>query len=977
MELDVTIEVLESSSEVLESSSGVLPATGDGLWWPLVALVSLFLAAVVFLVRQRFFAPAYAHSIHKAKTGTHTLFSLFFALTLSALLLGTGGILTGFAANTAADNTLKMTITKGQTGTFQSTVALPLTLDTSVPHGSSVFLSCVSNDLDKSGFVSTLAAPSVLPADAVGFALVANPSSTAKNTVTNGFSAAYASVQNVTNDAHLFAALPAFAGLPATPGTLIFQSGDATTSLTTLYLSAKASSALTAGTYHVRLKIDLYENALISFDANGGSGSFDTLISTGVENTVPAAPAGFLYPGHDFVSWNDKADGTGTTFLPGEMAEFSGDTTLYAVWEPATYEVSFDVGYPTGTVPPPITVTFGLTYGEGISGGLPPVSQIGHIFKGWYDAPSGGNLITDATVVAITEDHTLYARWEQTLSFTVEVTAGNLDFTIPTNGYSAAGLGAPYSWVIDWGDGSPPEPVAGTSTPNVAATGIPHTYPATGTYTIIISPQDTSAPFEWARAFGASSFDFSQSASLDKIRTVVSMPARGFLASETSTGDYFLYATWLGCRYLTIAAVPDTSGWQVESIGDNFLAYTWYYCENLEVAVVPDTSGWQVNTIGDNFLDTTWMSCHSLETAVVPDTSGWTPGSIGDYFLAYTWFECNNLTTAAVPDTASWAPDSIGDNFLASTWANCYSLETALVPDTLGWPVENIGNEFLVGTWSECISIKDAVVPDTSGWQVDAIGDFFLNATWVYCENLETAAVPNTKNWTPNSIGDYFLYYTWADCYSLTTAVAPDTESWQVESIGDGFLYSTWEYCDNLTTAAVPKTAGWQVESIGDYFLYFAWAGCTSLETAVVPNTASWTPDSIGDYFLDSTWIDCDSLTTAVVPDTSNWDVSNIGGNFLAFTWAYCPSLKDISNLRFSNSFRRAAVDTSNYNWFMTFYLYDDESTTPYAQPSFYDGKLITAAPPDGLGIPSDNLSTFAGRVNMDGYYGLDVHWRQ
>ncbi len=52
------------------------------------------------------------------------------------------------------------------------------------------------------------------------------------------------------------------------------------------------------------------------------------------------------------------------------------------------------------------TVTSGQTYGT-----LPTPSRTGYDFTGWYDASSGGNLITSSTKVTKTSNHTLYAHW--------------------------------------------------------------------------------------------------------------------------------------------------------------------------------------------------------------------------------------------------------------------------------------------------------------------------------------------------------------------------------------------------------------------------------------------------------------------------------------------------------------------------------------------------------------------------------------
>lgn len=50
-------------------------------------------------------------------------------------------------------------------------------------------------------------------------------------------------------------------------------------------------------------------------------------------DTVQAANCGFKYNGMEFVSWNTKADGSGTTYLPGDKFYITETTELYAIWK--------------------------------------------------------------------------------------------------------------------------------------------------------------------------------------------------------------------------------------------------------------------------------------------------------------------------------------------------------------------------------------------------------------------------------------------------------------------------------------------------------------------------------------------------------------------------------------------------------------------------------------------------------------------
>ena len=67
----------------------------------------------------------------------------------------------------------------------------------------------------------------------------------------------------------------------------------------------------------------------IAYDGNGGTGSMPP--STGRDIAVQAND--FVRDGHEFESWNTRADGTGTAFAPGDLVNsLTADMTLYAIW---------------------------------------------------------------------------------------------------------------------------------------------------------------------------------------------------------------------------------------------------------------------------------------------------------------------------------------------------------------------------------------------------------------------------------------------------------------------------------------------------------------------------------------------------------------------------------------------------------------------------------------------------------------------
>jgi hypothetical protein len=135
----------------------------------------------------------------------------------------------------------------------------------------------------------------LLTDNSAGFALKANPVSSDKNTIANGFDASYLPQESTAGDTHHFAALPK-------DTQLIAQSMTADISEYTLYLSAKISPHLASGDYLIRLVIDVRKNTAVSYDANGGEGSFVEYTPTGTYTIADFAA--LSRTGYHFASYN-------------------------------------------------------------------------------------------------------------------------------------------------------------------------------------------------------------------------------------------------------------------------------------------------------------------------------------------------------------------------------------------------------------------------------------------------------------------------------------------------------------------------------------------------------------------------------------------------------------------------------------------------------------------------------------------------
>lgn len=148
---------------------------------------------------------------------------------------------------------------------------------------------------------------------------------------------------------------------------------------------------------------------LVSYNANNptsGNPPANQLKLTGVPLTLASNAGNLARLGYTFSGWNTAADGSGTTYPEGATYTDNATLALYAKWTVNTYTVAFDSN--GGSTPSLANkqVTFDAAYGS-----LATTTREGHTFTGWFTEPTGGTEITDATIVAIANNHTLFARW--------------------------------------------------------------------------------------------------------------------------------------------------------------------------------------------------------------------------------------------------------------------------------------------------------------------------------------------------------------------------------------------------------------------------------------------------------------------------------------------------------------------------------------------------------------------------------------
>ena len=144
----------------------------------------------------------------------------------------------------------------------------------------------------------------------------------------------------------------------------------------------------------------------VTFNANGGNFGNETTITK-----TETFDSRYVLPetdpertGYTFAGWFTEETG-GTEITSSTTVNITAAQTFYAHWTANTYTVTLNPG--KGTVDPEsISVTYDATYET-----IPTPTHYGFEFDGWYTEETGGTEVTSSTPVQITNDQTLYARW--------------------------------------------------------------------------------------------------------------------------------------------------------------------------------------------------------------------------------------------------------------------------------------------------------------------------------------------------------------------------------------------------------------------------------------------------------------------------------------------------------------------------------------------------------------------------------------
>ena len=180
----------------------------------------------------------------------------------------------------------------------------------------------------------------------------------------------------------------------------------------------------------------------VTYHGNANSGGTVPADATNYEAgalvTVAPNSGNLVKDGHTFTGWNERTDGTGLTYAPGQvMVMPEANVVLYARWTAnPTHTVAYSGnGHTGGTAP-----VDGLHYETGdnvlVAGNPGNLVREGYTFVGWCLDPEGLGAVHTAgdQIVMGTGDLVLFAKWTANPTFRVTYDGnGNTDGSPPVD----------------------------------------------------------------------------------------------------------------------------------------------------------------------------------------------------------------------------------------------------------------------------------------------------------------------------------------------------------------------------------------------------------------------------------------------------------------------------------------------------------------------------------------------------------------
>lgn len=182
-----------------------------------------------------------------------------------------------------------------------------------------------------------------------------------------------------------------------------FQGWATSASGSVAYKAGASYTANAAATLYAVWKANTYT---VSYNANGGSGQPSNQTKT-YGKTLTLSSTKPTRTGYTFVSWNTKADGSGTSYAAGVSYTANAAVTLYAIWKINTYTVTYNAN--GGTLGSVKTQTKNYGTALKLTG---TATRANYTFKGWATSAGGSVAYASGADYTANADVTLYAIWK-------------------------------------------------------------------------------------------------------------------------------------------------------------------------------------------------------------------------------------------------------------------------------------------------------------------------------------------------------------------------------------------------------------------------------------------------------------------------------------------------------------------------------------------------------------------------------------
>lgn len=172
-------------------------------------------------------------------------------------------------------------------------------------------------------------------------------------------------------------------------------------------------------TLYARWDVEQYT---VTLDANGGAltGGDNFTVTYGGTYSALGGVTAPTRAGYEFLGWFTQPTG-GDKVESTAAVSVNADHKLYAHWAQNEFRVTLNANGGTLGGDGYITVDKDGKY-DGLNANTP--TRTGYNFDGWYTQPSGGDKVESNTAVTMNADHTLYAHWVSTSSYTVSLELG-------------------------------------------------------------------------------------------------------------------------------------------------------------------------------------------------------------------------------------------------------------------------------------------------------------------------------------------------------------------------------------------------------------------------------------------------------------------------------------------------------------------------------------------------------------------------